>query len=192
MNEPRPQDVTQALLDLTGGDDSAAARLMEVVYDELRALAGNCFRGQRAAHTLQPTALVHEAFVRISNRGSFEFKDRAHFFAVCATIMRRILADHARTRRAKKRGGDWGRVTLANVQAPSGGDEIDVLDLDDALTRLARHSRRQARIVEYRFFSGMSVEEVAGTIGVSVSTVEEGWRMARAWLSVQLTEAGEA
>ena len=191
MSEPRPHDVTRVLAEVTGGDESAAARLMEVVYDELRALAGGCFRGQPAAHTLQPTALVHEAFIRVTKRSGLEFKDRAHFFALCATVMRRILSDHARKRRARKRGGDRGRVSLTNIQTPSGRDEIDVLALDEALARLAERSQRQARIVEYRFFSGMTVEEVARVLEVSVSTVEEDWRMARAWLSVQLSEAGE-
>ncbi len=102
--------------------------------------------------------------VRITDRTSFEFKDRSHFFALCATIMRRILADHARTRLAQKRGRDWGHVALTNVPTPSGGDEIDVLDLDDALGRLGERSPRQARIVEYRFFSGMTVDEVAGVL----------------------------
>lgn len=193
MSEPRPNDdVTQVLTELTGGDKSAAARLLDVFYDELRALAGHCFQGMPAVHTLQPTALVHEAFVRITDRTGFEFKDRSHFFAVYATVMRRVLADHARNRRAQKRGRDWDRVALTNIPTPAGGDEIDVLDLDEALERLAERSPRQARIVEYRFFSGMTVEEVGRVLGISRSTVEDDWRMARAWLSVQLTEAGDA
>ena len=180
------EDLTQVLAALTDGDESAAARLMDIVYDELRALAGGFFRGQPAGHTLQPTALVHEAFVRITDRTGLQFKDRAHFFALCATVMRGILADYARKRRAAKRGGDWDRLTLAAVETPSGGDELDVLALDEALAELSSLHDRQARIVEYRFFSGMTVEDVAQVLGVSVSTVEADWRMARAWLGVRL------
>ncbi len=180
-------DVTQVLAGVTGGDEAAAAQLMALVYDELRALAGAAFRGQPAAHTLQPTALVHEAFVRITGRTGIQFKDRAHFFAVCATVMRSILADYARKRAALKRGGDRKRVSLSGIETPSGTDEIDILALDEALGRLAALSDRQARIVEYRFFSGMTVEEVARVMDVSVSTVESDWRMARAWLSAELS-----
>ncbi len=180
-------DVTQVLAELTGGDDTAAAQLMALVYEELRALAGAAFRGQPACHTLQPTALVHEAFVRITGRSGVQFKDRAHFFAVCAAVMRSILADYARKRRALKRGGDGNRVSLSGIETPSGTDEIDVLALDEALGRLAALNERQARIVECRCFSGMTVEEVARVLDVSVSTVEADWRMARAWLGVELS-----
>ena len=180
--------MTQILAEATGGDRTAAARLMEMVYEELRALAGAAFRGQPAAHTLQPTALVHEAFVRITDRTGVHFKDRAHFFAVCAAVMRSILADYARRRGARKRGGDRERVALSGIETPSGTEEIDVFALDEALGRLAELSERQARIVEYRFFTGMTVEQVARVMNVSVSTVEADWRMARAWLSVELSK----
>ncbi len=183
------REVTQVLREMTGGDATAAARVMDLVYEQLRALAGSYFRGQPAGHTLQPTALVHEAFVRLTERTGVQWRDRAHFLAVAAVAMRGILADHARKRRALKRGGDRGRVALSRVETPAGTDEVDILALDEALGRLAELSQRQAAIVEYRFFSGMTVEEVARVLGVSRSTVEEDWRMARAWLSAQLAAA---
>lgn len=189
--DPTRGEVTDLLSLVRAGDEAASGQLMEVVYGELRALAGHCLRGQRASHTLQPTALVHEAFLRLVHRAGAEWRDRAHFFAVCATAMRGILADHARRRRAAKRGGDWQRVTLSDV-TPQTADEVDILDLDDALLRLATINGRQARIVELRFFSGLTIEEVAYVLGVSRRTVDDDWAMARAWLSVQLTENGTA
>ena len=187
-DSPR-HDVATALSTLTGGDESAAARLLDLVYEELRDLAGNYFRG-RPGHTLQPTALVHEAYVKVTDRTGVQFKDRAHFFAVCAVAMRSILADHARTVRRAKRGGNWKQVGLTGIDTPGGGEPVDLLALDEALTELARRSERQARIVEYRFFAGMTVEEIAPVLEVSRATVERDWRMARAWLMVQL-ENGE-
>jgi RNA polymerase sigma-70 factor (ECF subfamily) len=190
MSGERRQEVTRVLEEMAGGDEFAAGRLMDLVYDQLRALAGAYFRGQPAGHTLQPTALVHEAFVKLAERTGVHWEDRTHFLAVAAVAMRGILADYARKRRAQKRGGDRRRVTLADVETPGGCGEVDVLALDDALERLAELNHRQAAIVEYRFFSGLTVEEIARTLGVSVWTVEEDWRMARAWLSVQLEAAG--
>ncbi len=186
MSRPPYEVASEAVAVLTGGDVSAAARLMDVVYEELRALAGGYFRDRRGADTLQPTALVHEAFLRVAERTGAEYEDRSHFAAVCAVAMRGILADHARRRRASKRGGDWKRISLTGVATPVGGDVIDTLDLDEALTELAECSERQARIVEYRYFSGMTVDEVGRVLGVSRSTVEQDWRMARAWLIVKL------
>jgi len=190
-SEPR-QDVTEALAALTGGDASAAAQLMDVVYDELRGLAEGYFRGQHPAQTLQPTALVHEAFLKVASRTGARYEDRSHFCAICAVAMRGILADHARRRMAAKRGGgaDWQRVSLEEGGTPAGGNELDALALDEALTMLEARSERQARIVEYRFFGGMTVEEVATVLGVSRSTVEDDWRIARAWLTVQLGGMG--
>jgi len=181
--------VTRALAELTGGDESAAARLMDLVYDELRALAGSYFADQPAAHTLQPTALVHEAFVKVTERTGLHFNDRAHFFAICAVAMRGILADYARRRRAAKRGGDWERVRLESVGTPAGTPDVDALALDEALDELATRSERQARIVEYRFFGGMTEAQIARVLGISRSTVQEDWRMARAWLLVQMQRA---
>ena len=194
MSEPRRQDVTGALVTLTGGDESAAAQLMDAIYDELRALAGSYFRGQPASHTLQPTALVNEAFVKIAARTGQIFNDRAHFFAVCAVAMRGILADYARRRRAAKRGGDGDRerVGLTAIETPGGAGVVDALALDDALTELAALSERQARVVEYRFFAGMGETDIGRVLGVSRSTVQEDWRSARAWLGVQLRNGTRA
>jgi len=188
MDDARRDDITQVLAEVTGGDRAAAARLIDLVYEELRALAGSYFRGRAAAHTLQPTALVHEAFVKLVDRTGLEFKDRDHFFAVSAVVMRGILADYARRRQTAKRGGGWKRLTLSDADMPARGDDIDVLALDEALTRLAALSPRQARIVEYRFFSGMTVDTIGSVLGVSKSTVEEDWRMARAWLKVEIAK----
>ena len=171
----------------------AAAHLMELVYAELRGLAGSYLRQQRHDHTLQPTALVHEAFIKLVQSPGAKFNDRAHFFAVAATAMRQILMDHARWKRAAKRGGearnvgqpdDWDRVTLAGVD--SGSREMDLVALDDVLSELAKHNERMYRVVELRFFGGLEVEDVARLLGVSKSTVEGDWRAARAWLGVKL------
>ena len=181
-------DATQILAELRSGDDSAWSRLLELVYPELRARAGGYFRGQPASHTLQPTALVHEAFLRMVDQTGVEWHDRAHFLAACAVTMRRILTDHARRRRAAKRGGAWQRVALTNVVTPSVPDEIDVLALNEALDTLATLDERQSRIIEYRFFAGMTIPEVAHVLGVSTTTVDDDWAMARAWLSARLSE----
>ena len=161
---------------------------MDVVYDELRALAGAYFRGQPGAHTLQPTALVHEAFVRVADRTNVRYEDRAHFSAVCAVAMRNILADYARRRSTQKRGGDWNQVPLSAVEHDGDSNTLDAFALNEALTELAERSERQALIVEYRFFSGMTVDEAARVLDLSRSTVEDDWRMARAWLAEELAE----
>ena len=182
-----PLDATQILNAISTGDTTAAERLLPLVYEELRALAGSRFRGQPSDHTLQPTALVHEAFLRLIDQNSVQWQSRAHFVAVAATAMRQILADHARRKRTDKRGGGMARVGLDGVGDGAGG-ELDILALDDALTRLAALDPRRHRVVELRYFGGLSVEEVAALLSVSVSTVESDWRSARAWLSVQLGE----
>jgi RNA polymerase sigma factor (TIGR02999 family) len=184
-------DVTRTLAAVRGGDEEAAARLMDLVYDPLRAIAGRAFRDQPVGHTLQATALVHEVFLQVVGRTEVEWSDRAHFYAVCARAMRGILVDHARRRGAAKRGGDLRRVTLStDLVTPADEDEgVDLLDLDEALDKLAELSERQARIVEYRFFSDMTIEEVAHALGVSPRTVNDDWAMARAWISARLSRA---
>lgn len=189
-------DFTHLLEAAKDGRASAADQLLPLVYDELRALAGSFFRGQRRDHTLQPTALVHEAYARMVKptgevSGEAHWTGRAHFFAVAAKAMRQVLANHARDRRAAKRGGDWRRVTLSDQLTPSTKKDIDLLALDEALERLTALDQRQGRIVELRFFAEMTVEEIAHVMEISVSTVEREWRMARAWLSAQLREANE-
>jgi RNA polymerase sigma factor (TIGR02999 family) len=178
------EDPTTLLSRVADGDGVAAEHLMPLVYEELRALAGSHFRHQPADHTLQPTALVHEVYVRMIDQANASWRDRAHFFATCALAMRQILTDHARRRGALKRGGDRERVTLA--AADGDGENLELVALDDILTRLGERNQRQARLVEYRFFGGLSVEEAACALGVSVTTAEKDWRVARAWLSAEL------
>lgn len=183
-------EATSALTDLGRGDASAVQRLLPLVYDELRALAGAFFRHQQPDHTLQPTALVHEAFFRLVDQTSVEWKDRAHFFAVAATAMRQILTDHARRRRAAKRGGHMQRITLDAAITPPTEMQIDLIVLDDALAELAGLDERRHQVVVMRFFGGLTVEEVARVLNVSKTTTEDDWRVARAWLGVRL-ERGE-
>ena len=179
---------TQMLERLRDGDKDAAADLLPCIYDELRAVAGRIFRKQSADNTLQPTALVHEAYIKLIDQTRVEFNDKTHFFAVAATAMRQILIDHARAANAAKRGGGWNRVTLSGPNAAASAKSLDVIALDAALEKLANLDERQARIVELRFFAGLTVNEVAEVIGVSTRTVELDWKMARAWLSRELSE----
>jgi RNA polymerase sigma-70 factor, ECF subfamily len=181
-------EVTVILGDLRAGRAGAAERLSALVYDELRAMAGAMMSQERAAHTLQPTALVHEAFVRMSGSDGLDANDRKHFMAIAAKVMRQVLIDHARAKRADKRGG--GKV-LAGVEGldstvtpgTSGGTrELDVLDLDDALRALAEEYPRAARVVELRFFGGLQVPETAAVLGIAEPTVERDWALARGWL----------
>jgi RNA polymerase sigma-70 factor, ECF subfamily len=179
-------DATIMLKELRDGRPSASERLFPVVYGELRALAGSYFKGQQPSHTLQPTALVHEAYLKLIDQTSTQWTDRAHFFAVAATAMRQILIDHARAAGAAKRGGGWQRLTIDQVEEASSLDRLDVLALDEVLTKLAKVDPRQGRVVELRFFGGLSVEETAEVLSVSSRTVELDWRMAKAWLSREL------
>lgn len=160
---------------------------MPLVYAELRALAGSYFRHQRSDQTLQPTALVHEAFLRLVDQTAVQWNDRAHFFAVAATAMRQILADHARRRRSQKRGGGWDRITLDAAVTPPAEADIDLDALDTALTLLESLDERKHRIVTLRYFGGLTVEDVALVTGVSKSTAESEWRGAKAWLSRELS-----
>lgn len=181
---------TQLLADIGKGDQKAAARLFPLVYDELRALAGRYFRRQNPGHTLQPTGLVHEAFLRLIDQTNAQWKDRAHFFAVAATAMRQILVNHALARNAQKRGGGRRKLALTNNWAVDEAPEFDAVELDEALRKLATLDERKAKVVELRFFGGLTVEEVAEVLGVSKATVEGDWRMARAWLSRALATEG--
>jgi len=189
------QTATQMLHRLAHGERDAAEALLPLVYDELRARAAAHFRHQPLDHTLQPTALVHEVYLKMIDQTSPQWKDRAHFCAVAATAMRQILIDHARSRDALKRGGDWNELALDSngpgAMVSGGGElgELDVLALDEALQNLAKVDPRQARVVELRFFAGISVEEVAEVLGVSTRLVELDWKMAKAWLSRALSDA---
>lgn len=184
-------DATQLLARASRGDQEAVRRLAPLVYDELRALAHQYFppKGAAGTATLQPTALVHEAFLRLIGHDAADYQSRTHFLATAATAMRSVLVDHARARGAAKRGGGWCRITLDEAAAFQPENEVDLSALDEALARLARLKQRAARIVELRFFGGMSVEEVADCLGVSARTVKGDWRTARAWLRAELAEA---
>lgn len=185
-------DATLILEALAAGDPTAADRLLPLVYERLRALAAAMIAERPRQITLQPTALVHEAYLRMVGRAPDEaWNGRAHFLGVAAKAMRHVLIDAARRRRADKRGGGLRRVTLADVDGPPGADaDADLLDLDDAMDELARLHPRHARVAELRYFAGMSVPEVAEALGVSASLVKLDWAMARAWLHRRLSGDG--
>jgi RNA polymerase sigma factor (TIGR02999 family) len=175
------------LAELGAGDERAADRLLPLVYDELRALAEHNLRRERPDHTLQATALVHEAYIRLVDSGRIRLRNRAHFFALAAQALRRILVDHARNHNRRKRGGGHGKLSLEVIPELSVETDIDVLALDEALDELKQGEPRYAQIVEMRFFGGMTMEEIAELIGVSLTTVERDWRVARAWLFRKLS-----
>jgi RNA polymerase sigma factor (TIGR02999 family) len=187
MGEPSPTDLTRLLLDWSRGDKTALDRLMPLVYDELRALAERSLRHERSGHTLQGTALVHEAYLKLVDQRQVRWQDRAHFFAVAAQLMRRILVDHARRHGAAKRGSGQPRHPLDEADAPAAAAPlVDWLALDCALDRLAALDERQARTVELRFFGGLTIEETAEVLQVSQATVKNDWSLARGWLYREL------
>jgi len=192
MDEPNPdrrvprQDVTGLLLAWREGDAGALDRLMAVVYSELRRLAHHELRAERPGHTLLTADLVHETYLRLVDSSRVRWKNRAHFLAVAAQSMRRILVDAARTRNAQKRGGDQIRVALDDEMAIAADAGVDLAALDDALKTLAEADPRRSQVVELRFFGGLSVEETAEALGVSPETVMRDWKVARAWLFGQL------
>ena len=181
-----PSDITALLDDWGRGDSRALDRLVPLVYAELRRVAARQLRHERDGHSLQPTALVHEAYLRLVDQRQVHWQNRAHFFAVSAQVMRRILVDHARRRKAAKRGDDVERVPLAQDIAAPASDAISVLALDRALERLAAVDPALARIVELRAFGGLTVDEAALVLKVSPSTAKRDWRTARAWLVREL------
>ena len=186
---PAGEDITRILADLRRGDDGAADRLLPIIYTELHAIAQRFFTQRHAGETIQPTILVHDVFMKLAQKTDMEWESRAHFFAVAAKAMRDLLVDHARRHHAAKRGGGWKRITLSGVGDSAQEDQlIDVLDLEDVLKRLGDVDQRQERIVELRFFAGLSVAEIARVLGVSERTVMYDWRMARAWLRAQLED----
>ena len=171
------------------GDERAFEALLPLVYENLRGRAGAYLRGQRPDHTLQPTALVHEAYLQLLGQGQLGWQDRNHFFAIAAVTMRRILVDHARRRNSKKRGGDLVRVSLEDMDLPTNCDSATVLAVDNALSQLEEADQRKARIVELRYFVGFSNEETAEILGCSRATVIRQWRLAKAWLFRELEDA---
>src|SRR5215831_14039002 len=184
---PEPGEVTRLLIAWNAGDHSAVERLMPLVYAELRAIAERHFRRERAGHTLQPTAVVHEAYFRLVDQTRVTWKNRGHFFAVASQAMRRILVDHARARETEKRGGGGRRVTLdVGVATPEPIEDMDFIALDEALTRLKNLDGAQAQIVELRFFGGLSIDETAEALETSASSVKREFRSAKAWLFREL------
>jgi len=179
-------DITELLYRWDSGDASARQQLMPLVYDELRRVARRSLAGQRNDHTLQSTALVHEAYLRLAGPRAMHWQNRSHFFAVAAQMMRQILVDHARRRLAAKRGGSSLTLSLDEAVALPQQTRVDLVALDDALTRLAELDQRQSQVVELRFFGGLSVEETARALGISVATVKREWAVARAWLYAEL------
>ncbi len=178
---------TQCLRRLRAGETRAADELLPLVYDELRAIAAARLRQERINHTLQPTALVHEAYLKLVDQRDAIVEDRAHFIAVAAEAIRRILIDHARSRQAAKRQAPGAGVSVHDeLAAPADEPAVDYLALDEALRRLAQLNERQAKVVELRFFGGLGVEETARVLGVSENTVKGDWRVARAWLETQI------
>jgi RNA polymerase sigma factor (TIGR02999 family) len=179
-------DVTQLLQQWSNGQERALDRLLPKIHDELRTLAASYLRRERPDHTLQPTALVNEAFLKLVDQRAVKWQNRAHFFGIAAQAMRRILVDHARAHAANKRGGALRRVPLDDAMMIAGVADVDLLALDQALTRLAAMDPQQSRIVELRFFGGLTTEETAEVMHISPATIGREWRVAKAWLSAEL------
>ncbi|MEM1331489.1 MAG: ECF-type sigma factor [Planctomycetota bacterium] len=184
------QDVTQVLRAVEAGEPGAADELFQLVYGELRRLANACFADERRDHTLEPTGLVHEAYMKLLGRSDLSFASRAGFFALAGRVMRLVLVDHARGKLAQKRGGGRKRVTLAGVALSPEIEELDLLAIDEALTQLAELDERKARLVELRFFAGLGEAQAAEALGVSRGTASADWRFARAWLMSRLHPSG--
>jgi RNA polymerase sigma-70 factor (ECF subfamily) len=186
MSQPAPNEISELLVAWGGGDESALDRLMPLVYGELRRLAHRYMTHERPGHTLQTTALVNEAYLRLVNWREARWQNRAHFFAVSAQMMRRILVDFARDKQASKRGGDAPQVSLSQASAFTVERGADLVALDEALTALAEVDRRKSQVVEMRFFGGLSIKEVAEVLKVSEETVLRDWRLAKVWLLREL------
>lgn len=182
------RDVTQLLADMQGGTPGAAEQLLPMVYDELRRIAAAYMRHERPNHTLQATALVHEAYLQLVEQTRVDWRNRAHFFGVAAQLMRRILVEHARSHNALKRGGMVHKLALEEAMNHFPDREVTVVALEDALQTLEKMDERQCRIVELRFFGGLTTEEIAEVLGVSTATIEREWRAARAWLYAEMSE----
>jgi len=192
-SEPEgPQEVTHLLIDWSNGDQNAFEKLVPLVYGELRRLAARHLARERSNHTLQSTAVVHEAYLRLIDQKRVQWKNRAQFFGVASQMIRRILVDHARSHQAAKRGSGAIKLSLDEAIAVPGGKDLDLVALDDALKSLAEMDEQQARIVELRFFGGLSIEETAEVVGISPATVKRDWALSKAWLYRELTRGGFA
>ena len=186
MTELDPDTFTLLLRDSRQGRSSAHERIFSQLYEELRGMARREFHRGAASQTLQPTVLVHEAYMRLARTESLELQDRSHFFALAANVMRRVLIDHYRQKKAQKRGGELQRVPLTAADGEGESPALDLLALDEALERLNKLDERKCRVVELRYFAGMKLEEVAEALGVSLRTVEADWYFARSWLRKEL------
>jgi RNA polymerase sigma factor (TIGR02999 family) len=182
-----PGEVTQLLARLSAGDSEASARLIPLIYSELRVMAGRYMRRERTDHTLQATVLVHEAYMRLAGPNRIQWQNRAHFFGVAAQVMRRVLLDYARDHRALKRGGAASRITLDPSLRPTESHLDYVLILEESLQKLAATDPEQSRLVELRFFAGMTVQETSEVMGISTATVKREWAHAKAWLRREMT-----
>lgn len=182
MSDPSPPDVTELLCRWSAGDEQAPEQLMPLVYQELRGLARQYLQRERGDHTLQPTALVHEAYLRMVDQSRVQWQNRAQFFGVAAQLMRRILVDHARSHVAAKRGGRAEHISLDDTQISPETRAAELLDLDEALIELALLDIRKSRMVELRFFGGLSIDETAEAMGVNAATVRRDWTVAKTWL----------
>ena len=189
MKSSRSSQVTQLLETFEPGDRHAGEQLFADVYNELRALAARYLHRERKSHTLQPTALVHEAYLKLVGHTRIDWQGRAHFLAFAAQAMRQILVDHARRHRAEKRGGDRHRIALDDNLVVESNRDVDLLALEDALTKLTKLDPRQAQMIELRFFGGLSIAEVAKVMGTSKRSVEREWTMVRAWLRRELSRS---
>jgi RNA polymerase sigma-70 factor (ECF subfamily) len=186
MSTVKPGEVTQLLRYSQEGDREALDQLLPLMYDELRRIAASQLSRERPDHTLQATALVHEAYLRLIEQHSVDWRNRAHFFSLAAEMMRRILVNHAISARAQKRGGLETKLSLDEAISPTQEREINLVLLDEGLHRLAKFDARQARIVELRFFGGLTSEEIAEVLGLSAITIKREWRLAKAWLHHQI------
>ncbi len=185
-------NVTTLLRNAASGDRNDLDLLMHAIYEDMRRIAENHLRAERNDHTLQPTALVHEAYLKLINQHTTDWKDRAHFFAVASRIIRRILVDHARQKKAIKRGADRERVAFEYAEPSTQKSDVDLVELDDALTELAELDERQAQIVEMRFFGGLTIAEIAETLNMGKRSVDRDWSAAKAWLFLRLSDATQA
>jgi RNA polymerase sigma-70 factor, ECF subfamily len=188
-----PGEITQLLAEMKLGNRDAETRLFSLIYGELRRIARNYMHNERADHSLQPTALVHEAYLRLCKMHSVDWQNRSHFLAVSAHTMRRILVDHARAKHAEKRGLEWNQVSLEVGELSAAAEStLNIVELDEALGRLEAFDQRQAKVVEMRFFGGLSEGEIGAELGISERTVKRDWRIAKAWLYHELLQSSRS
>ena len=184
-----PGEITQLLAEMRQGSTEAEARLISLIYGELRRTAARYMRNERVDHSLQPTALVHEAYLKLRKMHAIDWQSRSHFLAVSAHTMRQILVDHARAKNAGKRGLDRNKVSIEEDQWAAAESNINIVELDEALARLEAFDQRQAKVVEMRFFGGLNEDEIGAELGISERTVKRDWRIARAWLYQEISQS---